>query len=364
MTEKTMNLRGLKCPLPALRVRKMLSSLKSGDLIVAECTDPLASIDIPNLLRQTGDTLEGKAGADGVLTFRISQSVSHGARPATRKFRLHHRRRRLRRLRAGQSPHRLGPPSRAAAGSRRPRPQHLDSHPARLRQAVRQRRKSTGSTRRSPSLSSTTAKSSSRAAKCWAARARSTACSISAASTKISTIGGNSAMPAGALTMCCPISGSAEDQERGADDAAWRGRPARRLQCQRAASIVRSLHRRRPRRPAFRATTISTAPRQEGAGYFQLTAQATAGAARPRSAICGRRGGGPILKSATDALATRILFSGRRAIGVEYRQGDTLRTAHANAEVIVAGGAFNSPQLLQLSGIGPAEPAARARHRR
>jgi tRNA 2-thiouridine synthesizing protein A len=71
MGETTMNLRGLKCPLPALRVRKKLSALKSGDLIVAECTDPLAAIDIPNLLRQTGDTLEGKAEADGILTFRI-----------------------------------------------------------------------------------------------------------------------------------------------------------------------------------------------------------------------------------------------------------------------------------------------------
>ena len=71
MTETTMNLRGLKCPLPALRVRKMLSSLKSGDLIVAECTDPLAAIDIPNLLKQTGDVLEGKAEAEDILTFRI-----------------------------------------------------------------------------------------------------------------------------------------------------------------------------------------------------------------------------------------------------------------------------------------------------
>ena len=71
MSETVMNLRGLKCPLPALRVRKKLSGLQSGDVIVAECTDPLAALDIPNLLRQTGDTLEGKAEADGVLTFRI-----------------------------------------------------------------------------------------------------------------------------------------------------------------------------------------------------------------------------------------------------------------------------------------------------
>jgi tRNA 2-thiouridine synthesizing protein A len=71
MTEKIMNLRGLKCPLPALRVRKMLSTLKSGDVVVAECTDPLAAIDIPHLLRQTGDALEDQMEADGVRSFRI-----------------------------------------------------------------------------------------------------------------------------------------------------------------------------------------------------------------------------------------------------------------------------------------------------
>ena len=71
MTEKAMNLRGLKCPLPALRVRKMLSGLTAGDIVVADCTDPLTTIDIPNLLRQTGDVLESKSETDGVLTFRI-----------------------------------------------------------------------------------------------------------------------------------------------------------------------------------------------------------------------------------------------------------------------------------------------------
>ena len=71
MAEKTMNLRGLKCPLPALRVRKMMLSMKSGDLIVVECTDPLTTIDIPHLLRQTGDTMESKTEDGGVLTFRI-----------------------------------------------------------------------------------------------------------------------------------------------------------------------------------------------------------------------------------------------------------------------------------------------------
>jgi tRNA 2-thiouridine synthesizing protein A len=74
MSESVLDLRGLKCPLPAMRVRKKLRDLKSGDMIVAECTDPLAAIDIPNLLRQTGDTLEGKTEAGGVLTFRIRKT--------------------------------------------------------------------------------------------------------------------------------------------------------------------------------------------------------------------------------------------------------------------------------------------------
>jgi tRNA 2-thiouridine synthesizing protein A len=71
MAEKTLNLRGLKCPLPALRAKKALATMGAGDLLILECTDPLTAIDIPNLLRQTGDALEGNDRAEGVLTFRI-----------------------------------------------------------------------------------------------------------------------------------------------------------------------------------------------------------------------------------------------------------------------------------------------------
>jgi tRNA 2-thiouridine synthesizing protein A len=71
MAETTLNLRGLKCPLPALRTRKALSGLPANDILIVECTDPLAAIDIPNLLRQTGDALEDTARADEVMTFRI-----------------------------------------------------------------------------------------------------------------------------------------------------------------------------------------------------------------------------------------------------------------------------------------------------
>jgi tRNA 2-thiouridine synthesizing protein A len=71
MADKIMNLRGLKCPLPALRARKALRGMLSGDLLVIECTDPLTTIDIPNLLNQTGDQLEDTSRADKVITFRI-----------------------------------------------------------------------------------------------------------------------------------------------------------------------------------------------------------------------------------------------------------------------------------------------------
>jgi tRNA 2-thiouridine synthesizing protein A len=71
MAEKTLNLRGLKCPLPALRTQKVLAGLPADAILLVECTDPLATIDIPNLLRQTGDALEDTSSAAEVTTFRI-----------------------------------------------------------------------------------------------------------------------------------------------------------------------------------------------------------------------------------------------------------------------------------------------------
>lgn len=71
MSGKIVNLRGLKCPLPALRTRKLLSKMAAGETLTIECTDPLASIDIPNLLRETGDILEDSTRCEDLLTFRI-----------------------------------------------------------------------------------------------------------------------------------------------------------------------------------------------------------------------------------------------------------------------------------------------------
>jgi tRNA 2-thiouridine synthesizing protein A len=71
MTETTLSLRGLKCPLPALKTRKALTRLAAGDQLTVECTDPLSAIDIPNLLQETGDTLVESHQDNGLLVFRI-----------------------------------------------------------------------------------------------------------------------------------------------------------------------------------------------------------------------------------------------------------------------------------------------------
>ena len=73
--------------------------------------------------------------------------------------------------------------------------------------------------------------------------------------------------------------------------------------------------------------------------------------------------GRPNLTVQTRAFVTRILFEGTRAVGVEYSRGSNVQQARAG-QVILCGGAINSPQLLQLSGRRPCRPAARARHRR
>ena len=67
----TLDLRGLKCPLPVLRTRKTLRAMKAGDPLLVLCTDPMAAIDIPHLVREGGDELEAQALAEGVLRFWV-----------------------------------------------------------------------------------------------------------------------------------------------------------------------------------------------------------------------------------------------------------------------------------------------------
>jgi len=150
-----------------------------------------------------------------------------------------------------------------------------------------------------------------------------------------------------------PYFRKAEDQQRGADDFHGVGGPlpvsdliyADPLS---AAFIEAAAEAGIPRNPDFNGAT------QEGAGFFQTT---TRGGRRASTAVAYLRpaSGHINLHVETSALAQRVVFAGRRAVAVEYRRAGTLRTARARKEILVSSGAYNSPQLLQLSGIGPAE---------
>ena len=103
-----------------------------------------------------------------------------------------------------------------------------------------------------------------------------------------------------------------------------------------------------PRNPDFNGKT------QEGCGYYQTTtlrrrrwstAKAYLEPARSRANLEVRTG----------AHATRVLIENNRAVGVEYQSPAGRRIARCSGEVIVSGGAYGSPQLLQLAGLGPAE---------
>jgi choline dehydrogenase len=149
-----------------------------------------------------------------------------------------------------------------------------------------------------------------------------------------------------------PYFRKAEDNERGADEFHGVGGPL----------SVSDLRDRHPLAEAYVEAAVQCGyPRnddfngamQEGAGYYQTTM---------RNGVRSSTAGGYLksaqrranLKVVSNALATRILFNGRRATGIEYLVGNRKGSARANMEVIVASGAFNSPQLLQLSGVGPA----------
>jgi len=92
---------------------------------------------------------------------------------------------------------------------------------------------------------------------------------------------------------------------------------------------------------------------QEGFGRLDMTVEggrrASAANAYLRPALSR-----PNLKVLTHALATRILFEGRRARSLEYRQGGSTHRVRIDGELILSGGPINSPQLLKLSGVGPA----------
>jgi choline dehydrogenase len=97
---------------------------------------------------------------------------------------------------------------------------------------------------------------------------------------------------------------------------------------------------------------------QEGAGYYQLTTHKGWRCSTAKAYLTPAKHR-PNLRIETDALAGKLVFEGRRAVGITYRQGGELKTARCRAEVLLAAGSIQSPQLLQLSGIGPRALLAR-----
>jgi choline dehydrogenase-like flavoprotein len=92
---------------------------------------------------------------------------------------------------------------------------------------------------------------------------------------------------------------------------------------------------------------------QEGVGFYQVTQKNGERWSVARAYLDPVRSR-PNLHIETDALATRVLFEGMRAVGVEFEQGGVRRVLRARREVLLAAGALQSPQLLMVSGVGPA----------
>lgn len=66
-----LDLRGLRCPQPVLRAKKVLRTLAAGDALVLECTDPLTVIDVPHFCNQTGHSLAAQERKDELYVFTI-----------------------------------------------------------------------------------------------------------------------------------------------------------------------------------------------------------------------------------------------------------------------------------------------------
>ena len=121
----------------------------------------------------------------------------------------------------------------------------------------------------------------------------------------------------------------------------------------------------RPRSEAqFRMREDFNAEEQEGLGIYQVTQKNGERWSAARAYIHPHMGNRANLRVETKAQATRILFEGKRAVGVEYRQGKELKQLRARREVIVSSGAFQTPQLLMLSGVGDSAALGQARHRK
>ncbi len=155
-----------------------------------------------------------------------------------------------------------------------------------------------------------------------------------------------------------PYFKKSEDQERGASDYHGVGGPLK----------VSDLRLRRPIAEHFIAAAQDigipfnddyNGATQEGVAYFQQTAYKGFRWSTAKGFLKLAKGRANLVVE-TRAQTTRVLFEGAQAVGVEYMRDGEVRTARARVEVILAAGAIGSPQILQNSGVGPADVLRRA----
>ena len=165
-----------------------------------------------------------------------------------------------------------------------------------------------------------------------------------------------------AMTTCCPISAAPRTRSAAPTSSTARAARSPSPTCAPATSCTTPLSPA-AQEAGFQANPDFNGAEQEGVGNYQLTVRkmrrCSAAVAYLRPAM--KR---PNLKVEIRALAHRVLFDGKRAVGLEYAQNGVVRRVRRAARGIAVPAARSmSPQLLQLSGVGPAELLQRARHR-
>ena len=151
-----------------------------------------------------------------------------------------------------------------------------------------------------------------------------------------------------------PVFKAIEDNQAGAD--VWRGRdgPLHVTDCSTSVHPLTRRYLKAAQEAGLPFNPDFNGAGQEGVGVYQISTKngRRMSAARAFLRPAMKRGN---VRVETGALATRILFQGKSAVGIEYEQNGRSQSVRAAREVIVSGGSVNSPQLLQLSGIGPAD---------
>ena len=152
-----------------------------------------------------------------------------------------------------------------------------------------------------------------------------------------------------------PYFKNAENNERGGDDFHGAGGPLN-VADQVDPCKLNEAFLKAAEQAGHKRVTDFNGAQQDGVGYYQVTqkdkARWSTASAYLRPAVAR---GNSHLEIITNALVERIIFDGTRAMGVRYVVGGRDEVARANREIILCGGAVNSPQLLQLSGVGPAD---------